>query len=166
MSRHIREVAVLGAGTMGAQIAAHFANAGVPALLLDVTREAAREGLERCRALRPDPFFTPSRAHPGEDRRLRGGPARHCDDATGFWKRSSSGSISSRRCSQGRVIPARRYHRQLQYLGDSNRRAVRWAVAGVPPSFSRHPFLQSAEIFAIARSDSDSPTPIRPSSMP
>lgn len=60
MSRHIREVAVLGAGTMGAQIAAHFANAGVPALLLDVTREAAREGLERCRALRPDPFFTPT----------------------------------------------------------------------------------------------------------
>jgi len=60
MMRHIREVAVLGAGTMGAQIAAHFANAGVPALLLDVTREAAREGLERCRALRPDPFFTPT----------------------------------------------------------------------------------------------------------
>ena len=60
MTRHIREVAVLGAGTMGAQIAAHFVNAGVPALLLDVTREAARDGLERCRTLRPDPFFTPT----------------------------------------------------------------------------------------------------------
>ena len=58
--RHIREVAVLGAGTMGAQIAAHFANAGVPALLLDVTRDAAREGLERAKALKPDPFFTPA----------------------------------------------------------------------------------------------------------
>ena len=45
---------------MGAQIAAHFANAGVPALLLDVTREAAREGLERAKALKPDPFFTPA----------------------------------------------------------------------------------------------------------
>ena len=44
---------------MGAQIAAHFANAGVPALLLDVTREAARDGLERARRLKPDPFFTP-----------------------------------------------------------------------------------------------------------
>jgi len=54
----IRSVAVLGAGTMGAQIAAHFANAGVPALLLDVTREAARDGLERARRLKPDPFFT------------------------------------------------------------------------------------------------------------
>ena len=43
---------------MGAQIAAHFANAGVPALLLDVTREMAREGLDRARRLKPDPFFT------------------------------------------------------------------------------------------------------------
>jgi len=55
----IRSVAVLGAGTMGAQIAAHFANVGVPALLLDVTAEAARKGLERARTLKPDPFFTP-----------------------------------------------------------------------------------------------------------
>jgi len=44
---------------MGAQIAAHFANAGVPALLLDVTAEAAAKGLQRARALKPDPFFTP-----------------------------------------------------------------------------------------------------------
>jgi 3-hydroxyacyl-CoA dehydrogenase len=55
----IHRVTVLGAGTMGAQIAAHFANAGVPALLLDVTADAAREGLKRARALKPDPFFTP-----------------------------------------------------------------------------------------------------------
>ncbi|PYQ78957.1 MAG: 3-hydroxyacyl-CoA dehydrogenase [Acidobacteria bacterium] len=54
----IRSVAVLGAGTMGAQIAAHFANAGVPALLLDLTAEIARDGLKRARALKPDPFFT------------------------------------------------------------------------------------------------------------
>ena len=55
----IRSVAVLGAGTMGAQIAAHFANAETPALLLDVTADAARQGLERARRLKPDPFFTP-----------------------------------------------------------------------------------------------------------
>src|SRR5437868_11018139 len=55
----VRSVAVLGAGTMGAQIAAHFANAGVPSLLLDVTADAAREGLTRARAIKPDPFFTP-----------------------------------------------------------------------------------------------------------
>ena len=55
---NFRSVAVLGAGTMGAQIAAHFANAGVPSLLLDVTADAARDGLKRARGLKPDPFFT------------------------------------------------------------------------------------------------------------
>jgi len=54
----IGAVSVLGAGTMGAQIAAHLANAGLPVLLLDVSPEAAREGLKRARALKPDPFFT------------------------------------------------------------------------------------------------------------
>jgi len=49
--RHIRQAAILGAGTMGAQIAAHFANAGIPSWLLDVTREAARE-TRQPRALR------------------------------------------------------------------------------------------------------------------
>jgi 3-hydroxyacyl-CoA dehydrogenase len=37
----MRSDAVLGAGTMGAQIAAHVANAGLPVLLLDVSRQAA-----------------------------------------------------------------------------------------------------------------------------
>jgi 3-hydroxyacyl-CoA dehydrogenase len=44
---------------MGAQIALHCANAGVPALLLDLTADAARQGLERARKLKPDPQFTP-----------------------------------------------------------------------------------------------------------
>jgi 3-hydroxyacyl-CoA dehydrogenase len=55
----IRSVAVLGAGTMGAQIAAHVANAGVPAFLLDVDRRTAAAGLDRAGKLRPDPFVTP-----------------------------------------------------------------------------------------------------------
>jgi 3-hydroxyacyl-CoA dehydrogenase len=58
----IRSAAVLGSGTMGAQIAAHLANAGVPVLLLDLTEEIARAGLKRARALKPDPFFTPEAA--------------------------------------------------------------------------------------------------------
>ncbi len=52
----------IGAGVMGAQIAAHLANAGVRVLLLDVTREAARDGLARARRLKPDPFFTSAAA--------------------------------------------------------------------------------------------------------
>jgi 3-hydroxyacyl-CoA dehydrogenase len=43
---------------MGSQIAAHFANAGIPTLLLDLTTDVARDGLNRARALKPDPFFT------------------------------------------------------------------------------------------------------------
>src|SRR5580765_632192 len=47
---------------MGAQIAAHVANAGVPALLLDLDAGVASEGLERIRKLKPEPFFTPAAA--------------------------------------------------------------------------------------------------------
>lgn len=43
---------------MGAQIAAHLANAGVPVLLLDLDAATARAGLKRAQALKPDPFFT------------------------------------------------------------------------------------------------------------
>jgi 3-hydroxyacyl-CoA dehydrogenase len=43
---------------MGAQIAAHFANAGVHTLLLDLNDAVAREGLKRASGLKPDPFFT------------------------------------------------------------------------------------------------------------
>ena len=54
----IRSVAVLGAGTMGAQIAAQVANAGWPVLLLDLDADTAARGLKHAAALRPDPFFT------------------------------------------------------------------------------------------------------------
>ena len=43
----IRRVAVLGAGTMGSRIAAQVANAGFPALLLDMAQEGDRNGLAR-----------------------------------------------------------------------------------------------------------------------
>jgi len=55
----INSVAILGAGTMGAQIALHCANAGIPSLLLDLTGEQATQGLEKARKLKPDPQFLP-----------------------------------------------------------------------------------------------------------
>jgi len=65
----IRRVAVLGAGTMGARIAAHFANAGVPVLLLDIVvpgqpnrNAAAMKGIENALKLRPGGFFTDDKA--------------------------------------------------------------------------------------------------------
>src|SRR5262245_14690093 len=57
--RAVNAVAILGAGTMGAQIALHFANVGIPSILLDLTEEVARKGLEKARKLKPDPQFTP-----------------------------------------------------------------------------------------------------------
>jgi 3-hydroxyacyl-CoA dehydrogenase len=79
----IEKAAVLGAGTMGAQIAAHLANAGLPTLLLDIapreltpeeaakglaldSREVrdrtARSGLEAAKKAKPAAFFSPARA--------------------------------------------------------------------------------------------------------
>lgn len=78
--RPIKKVAVLGAGVMGAQIAAHLANAGIPSYLLDIVpkelteeekakgltlqdpevrNRIAREGLERAKKLKPNAFFVP-----------------------------------------------------------------------------------------------------------
>ncbi len=56
--KQIRSLAVLGAGRMGAQIAAHGVNAGLDVVLLDLDRETAKAGLESARTLSPDPFFT------------------------------------------------------------------------------------------------------------
>ena len=69
--KRINKVAVLGAGTMGARIAAHFANAGVPSLLLDIVppdsdgparNKIAAAGLEATRKSKPAAFFEPSLA--------------------------------------------------------------------------------------------------------
>jgi 3-hydroxyacyl-CoA dehydrogenase len=80
MRRQIEKAAVLGAGTMGARIAAHFANAGVPCYLLDmappelnadekrkgltleipaVRNRIVLAGLEAAKKSRPSAFFTP-----------------------------------------------------------------------------------------------------------
>jgi 3-hydroxyacyl-CoA dehydrogenase len=59
MGRHLERVVVLGAGTMGARVAAHCANHGLDATLLDQTREQAEGGLRAARQGRPAAFFLP-----------------------------------------------------------------------------------------------------------
>ena len=61
----LRRVAVLGAGTMGARIAAHFANAGFPVDLLDIVlpgqpkrNAAALAGIESAAKQKPVGFFS------------------------------------------------------------------------------------------------------------
>ncbi len=61
----VRKAAVLGAGVMGAAIAAHFANVGIPSLLLDIVpadagndrSKIARQGLEKALKAKPAPFY-------------------------------------------------------------------------------------------------------------
>jgi 3-hydroxyacyl-CoA dehydrogenase len=78
MTYRVHKAAVLGAGTMGAAIAAHLANVGVPCYLLDIVppeltadekarglslkdlevrNRFARDGLQRCLKARPANFF-------------------------------------------------------------------------------------------------------------
>ncbi len=83
MARQIRKAGVIGAGVMGAAIAAHLANVGIPVILLDIVpkeltpdeakkgltldsksvrnRFAAR-GLEAARRAKPASFYSPADA--------------------------------------------------------------------------------------------------------
>jgi 3-hydroxyacyl-CoA dehydrogenase len=71
MKRRIEKAVVLGAGTMGARIAAHFANAGLPCILLDIVppglpqdaladarNKIVRAGLDAAKKAKPAAFFT------------------------------------------------------------------------------------------------------------
>jgi len=67
--KRIHKVAVLGAGTMGARIAAHFANAGVPSYLLDIVpsdadaasrNKMAAAGLDAAKKSKPAAFMDAS----------------------------------------------------------------------------------------------------------
>ncbi len=69
--KRINKVAILGAGTMGARIAAHFANAGVPSYLFDIVppdadgaarNKIAAAGLDAARKSKPAAFMEPSLA--------------------------------------------------------------------------------------------------------
>ena len=71
MQKQINKVAVLGAGTMGARISAHLANAGVPSYLFDsvppdadgpTRNRFAAAGLEGAIKSKPAAFFKPSLA--------------------------------------------------------------------------------------------------------
>jgi len=70
MAYQIRKAAVLGAGIMGAAIAAHLANVGIPSLLLDIVpagagqdrNRIARTGLQKALQARPAAFSLPEAA--------------------------------------------------------------------------------------------------------
>ena len=57
MSIEIKKVAVLGTGVMGSQIAAHVTNANIEVYAFDMTQEIAIDGIEKCKKLKPGPFY-------------------------------------------------------------------------------------------------------------
>ena len=67
MTLQVRKTAVLGAGVMGAQIAAHLANANVPVVLFDLTAKegdpsgVAKRAIENLKKLSPPPAATKDR---------------------------------------------------------------------------------------------------------
>ena len=54
------KIAVLGSGTMGGQIASHFANLGFEVLMFDMNKEALNASLKSLRKLKPTPLASPS----------------------------------------------------------------------------------------------------------
>ncbi|MGH2357351.1 MAG: 3-hydroxyacyl-CoA dehydrogenase family protein, partial [Candidatus Limnocylindria bacterium] len=63
MTPRYPRVVVLGAGTMGAQIACLLAGAGSRVRLLDLDTDVAAKGLERATKLRPSPLYLATDAH-------------------------------------------------------------------------------------------------------
>jgi 3-hydroxyacyl-CoA dehydrogenase len=82
MKKQVRKVAVLGSGVMGSAVAAHFANAGIPSLVLDIVPKEpsepekaagltledravrdriAADSVQALRKARPSPLFTSER---------------------------------------------------------------------------------------------------------
>ena len=53
----INNVAVLGAGVMGAQIAAHCANAGLKVFAFDITQDVAEAGNDKAVSIKPKAFY-------------------------------------------------------------------------------------------------------------
>lgn len=75
MEKKIKKVAVLGAGVMGAAIAAHFANVGVPTILLDIVPNKLTPEEEKKGLTLNDPAVRNRLATLGKQNLLRARPA-------------------------------------------------------------------------------------------
>ena len=134
----IKKAAVLGAGVMGAQIAAHLANAGIPCLLLDIapkelTPEEQKAGLTLESPRRPQPhragrtrrreegqagrlLFARNR-RPGLGRQFRGRPAEV--------ERLRLGDRGDRREPRNQALALRAHRAASGRRGDRHARTLR-----------------------------------------
>ena len=58
----IKRVGILGAGVMGAQIAAHLTNAKIPVYAFDMSQDVAEKGVEAAVKIKPAAFYNPKNA--------------------------------------------------------------------------------------------------------
>ena len=154
----IEKVAVIGAGVMGAGIAAHIANAGVPVVLLDIVPEGASDrdaiaagAIENL--IKSDPAAL---MHKRNAKRIT--PGNIDDDldrlADCDWiieaviERADIKRLALRKARGG---PQGRVDRFLEHLDHPLGHADRGHAGAICPRFADHPFLQPTALHAIAR---------------
>ena len=179
MNRRIEKAAVLGAGTMGARIAAHLANAGIPCFLLDIVptelkpRRAAqgltlaipavrnrivRAGLEAAKKSRPAAFFTPETAAPRSPPEISTTTSPGARQADWIIEAVAENlEIKRKLFERVEARPQSRHDRHHQHLRPA--RFVR-SPKDTPTDFQqplgRHAFFQSAALHEARRTDSRS----------
>ena len=174
---NVRKVAVLGAGVMGAQIAAHLVNVNVPVVLFDLpAKDGPKNGIvtkaiEGLKKLKPAPLGIARGRGADPGRELRGAPRaarrvrpRHRGD------RRAHG-LEARPLPTHRAAHRAARDRRQQHLRPVDHEALRSAAGSDPAALLRHPLLQPAALHGAGRTDRDaddatarSSTSSRPSS--
>jgi 3-hydroxyacyl-CoA dehydrogenase len=181
MNQPIRRVAVLGAGVMGAGIAAHLANAGIEVELLDIVPPGLSEaekadpaarnrfsqgGLDKALKARPAAFTHPSRAVLVRCRQLRRRPRprrhrRPRHRGRGREHRHQAQALFTK--LEALVGPS--HARGEQHLRAAHRRHARGAQRVVSQALHGDPLLQPAAVHEAPRARArrrDRPRGLRP----
>jgi len=154
MAREIKKVAVIGAGVMGAAIAAHVTNAGLAVVLLDIVgkdpndRSAIAKGaVEKMLKTEPAPFMSPRNAklitagNLEDDLNLLA----DCD----WIVEAIIENLKIKHDLYAKLETVRKEgSRQLQHVDHPAEEPDRGPVRRVPARFRHHPLLQPAALYA------------------
>ena len=176
---NVRKVAVLGAGVMGAQIAAHLVNVKVPVVLFDLpAKEGPKNGIvtkavEGLKKLKPAPLGVPEDAALIEQANYEEHLDRlkECD----LIIEAIAERMDWKLDLYTKIAPHDRAarDRREQHLGPVDHQALRSAARRDQAALLRHPLLQPAALHGAGRADRRrrrpsprSSTSSRPSSPP
>ena len=151
----VNKAAVLGAGVMGAQIAAHLANANVPVVLFDLpAKEGDKNGivkkaLDGLKRQQPSPLVTRDKlqyidaANYEEHLELLSG----CD----LIIEAIAERMDWKNDLYSKIAPFLPSTAVIQHLRSVNQRAGRQLAGGLAPELLRYPLLQPAALHAAGR---------------